>query len=50
MAEWYVDPVREYIKRQHLEAEYDCRTVHKAIKRCAKSYNEYERYEEELEQ
>ena len=50
MAEWYVDPVREYLKRQRLEAEYECRTAHKAIKRCAANYNEYERYEEELEQ
>lgn len=50
MAEWYADPVREYLKRQHLEAEYECRTAHKAIKRGAESYNEYERYEEELEQ
>lgn len=50
MAEWYVDPVREYLKRQHLEAEYDYRTAHKAIKRGAANYSEYERYEEELEQ
>lgn len=50
MAEWYVDPVREYLKRQRLEAEYECRTAHKAIKRGAANYNEYERYEEELEQ
>lgn len=50
MAECYVDPVREYLKRQHLEAEYERRTAHKAIKRGAESYNEYERYEEELEQ
>lgn len=50
MAEWYVDPVREYLKRQHLEAEYEYRTAHKAIKRGAANYNEYERYEEELEQ
>lgn len=50
MAECYVDPVREYLKRQHLEAKYECRTAHKAIKRGAASYNEYERYEEELEQ
>ena len=51
MAEWYVDPVREYLKRQHLEAEYEYRTAHKAIKRCATSYNEYEQgYEEEEEQ
>lgn len=35
MAERYVDPVREYLKRQHLEAEYECRTAHKAIKRGA---------------
>lgn len=44
------DPAREYLKTQHLEAEYECRTAHKAIKRGAESYNEYERYEEELEQ
>jgi hypothetical protein len=50
MAEWYVDPVREYLKRQHLEAEYEYRTAHKAIKRGAANYSEYERYEEELEQ
>lgn len=50
MAEWYVDPVREYLKRQCLEAEYECRTAHRAIKRGAANYNEYERYEEELEQ
>lgn len=50
MAEWYADPVREYLKRQYLEAEYECRTAHKAIKRGAANYNEYERYEEELEQ
>lgn len=51
MAEWYVDPVREYLKRQHLEAEYERRTAHKAIKRGAANYNEYEQgYEEELEQ
>lgn len=43
-------PVREYLKTQHLEAEYECRTAHKAIKRGAANYNEYERYEEELEQ
>lgn len=51
MAEWYVDPVREYLKRQHLEAEYECRTAHKAIKRGAANYNECEQgYEEEEEQ
>lgn len=50
MAERYVDPVREYLKRQHLEAEYECRTAHGAIKRDAANCNEYERYEEELEQ
>lgn len=45
------DPVREYLKTQHLEAEYECRTAHKAIKRSAANYNEYEQgYEEELEQ
>ena len=42
------DPAREYLKTQHLEAEYECRTAHKAIKRGAANYNEYERYEEEL--
>lgn len=26
------DPAREYLKTQHLEAEYECRTAHKAIK------------------
>lgn len=51
MAEWYVDPVKEYLKRQRLEAEYECRTAHKAIKRGAANCNEYEQgYEEELEQ
>lgn len=45
------DPAREYLKTQHLEAEYECRTAHKAIKRGATSYNEYEQgYEEEEEQ
>lgn len=45
------DPAREYLKTQHLEAEYECRTAHKAIKRGAASYNEYEQgYEEEEEQ
>lgn len=44
------DPTREYLKRQHLEAGYECRTAHKAIKRRAANYSEYERYEEELEQ
>lgn len=44
------DPVREYLKTQHLEAEYECRTAHKAIKRDMTNYSEYERYEEELEQ
>lgn len=44
------DPAREYLKAQHLEAEYECRTAHKAIKRGAANYSEYERYEEELEQ
>lgn len=43
------DPARKYLKTQHLEAEYEYRTVHKAIKRGAANYNEYERYEEELE-
>ncbi len=41
------DPVREYLKTQRLEAEYECRTAHKAIKRGAANYSEYERYEEE---
>ena len=44
------DPAREYLKAQHLEAEYECRTAHKVIKRGAANYNEYERYEEELDQ
>ncbi len=44
------DPVGEYLKRQHLEAEHECRTAHKAIKRGAANYSEYERYEEEPEQ
>lgn len=51
MVERYVDPVREYLERQRLEADYECRTTHKAIKRGAVSCSEYERgYEEELEQ
>lgn len=51
MAERYVDPVREYLERQCLEAERECRTAHKAIKRGAANYSEYEQgYEEELEQ
>lgn len=44
------DPAREYLKAQDLEAEYECRTAHKAIKRGAANYNEYERHEEKLEQ
>ena len=44
------DPAREYLKTQCLEAEYEFRTAHKAIKRGAANCNEYERYEEELEQ
>lgn len=44
------DFVKEYLETQRLEAEYECRTAHKAIKRSAENYNEYERYEEELEQ
>lgn len=44
------DPAREYLKAQRLEAEYEYRTAHKAIKRGAVNYSEYERYEEELEQ
>lgn len=44
------DFVKEYLETQRLEAEYECRTAHKAIKRGAANYNEYERYEEELEQ
>lgn len=50
MAERYVDSVREYLERQHLEADYECRTAHGAIKRGAANYSEYERYEEEPEQ
>lgn len=43
------DPVREYLKRQNLEAEYECRTAHKAIKRGTVSCSEYEQgYEEGL--
>lgn len=43
------DPVREYLKTQHLEAEYECRTAHKAIKHGAVSCSEYEQgYEEGL--
>lgn len=45
------DPAREYLKTQRLEAEYECRTAHKAIKRGAANCNEYEQgYEEEEEQ
>lgn len=45
------DPAKEYLKTQCLEAEYECGTAHKAIKRGATSYNEYEQgYEEEEEQ
>ena len=44
------DLVREYLETQHLEAEHEYRTAHKAIKRGAANYSEYERYEEELEQ
>ena len=45
------DFVKEYLETQRLEAEYECRTAHKAIKRGATSYNEYEQgYEEEEEQ
>lgn len=44
------DPAKEYLKTQHLEAEYEYRTAHKAIKRGAANYSEYERYEEKLEQ
>lgn len=44
------DFVKEYLETQRLEAEYECRTAHKAIKRSVANYNEYERYEEELEQ
>lgn len=43
------DQAREYLNTQRLEAKYECRTAHKAIKRGAANYNEYERYEEELE-
>jgi hypothetical protein len=44
------DFVKEYLETQRLEAEYEYRTAHKAIKRGAANYSEYERYEEELEQ
>lgn len=45
------DFVKEYLETQRLEAEYECRTARKAIKRGATSYNEYEQgYEEEEEQ
>lgn len=45
------DFVKEYLETQRLEAEYECRTAHKVIKRGATSYNEYEQgYEEEEEQ
>lgn len=44
------DFVKEYLETQRLEADYECRTAHKAIKRGAANYNEYERYEEEPEQ
>ena len=44
------DFVKEYLETQRLEAEYECRTAHKVIKRGAANYNEYERYEEEEEQ
>lgn len=45
------DFVKEYLETQRLEADYECRTAHKAIKRDAVSCSEYEQgYEEELEQ
>ena len=44
------DFVKEYLEAQHLEAEYECRTAHKAIKRGAANYNEYEKGYEEEEQ
>jgi DNA-binding protein H-NS len=44
------DFVKEYLEKQRLEAEYERRTAHRAIKRDAANCNEYERYEEELEQ
>lgn len=44
------DPAREYLKAQRLEAEYECRTAHKAIKRDAANCNEYEQGYEEEEQ
>lgn len=44
------DVEKEYLETQRLEAEYECRTAHKVIKRGAANYNEYERYEEEEEQ
>lgn len=42
------DPIKEYLEKQHLEAEHEYGTAHKAIKRSMESYNEYERCEEEL--
>lgn len=45
------DFVKEYLETQRFEADYECRTAHKAIKRGAVSCSEYEQgYEEELEQ
>ena len=46
----YKRQAREYLKTQHLEAEYECRTAHKVIKRGAANYNEYEQGYEEEEQ
>lgn len=43
------DFVKEYLETQRLEADYECRTAHKAIKRGAVSCSEYEQgYEEGL--
>lgn len=44
------DFVKEYLETQRLETEYECRTAHKAIKRGAANYNEYEQGYEEEEQ
>lgn len=42
------DFVKEYLETQRLEADYEYRTAHKAIKRGAANCNEYEqRYKEE---
>lgn len=43
------DFVKEYLETQRLEADYECRTAHKAIKHGAVSCSEYEQgYEEGL--